>query len=807
MSNKHKKFICIHGHFYQPPRENAWLEVIEVQDSAYPYHDWNERISAECYAPNAASRILDHKNVIRNIINNYSKISFNFGPTLLSWMEEKDPDIYQAILEADKESLQVFSGHGSAIAQVYNHMIMPLSNRKDKETQVLWGICDFEKRFKRKPEGMWLAETAVDTETLEVLAENDIKFTILAPRQAKAVRKIGEEEWTSVNDQTVNTRKSYLCNLPSGKQISIFYYDGGISQAVAFQGLLNDGKRFAESMLGVFDPNDDEPQLSHVATDGETYGHHHKHGEMALAFCVDYIEKHKSANLTNYGEYLTKFPPQCETQIHEDSSWSCVHGVERWRNNCGCNSGGNPTWHQLWRGPLRNALDWLRDESIRLFDEEGRKYLNDPWKARNEYIHIILNRSEEITNEFLKVHARSVNGSDYSMVFRLLEMQRHAMLMYTSCGWFFDEISGIETTQIMQYACRVVQLSKQVGNVDLEEEFIRQLERVPSNLPALGNGAQVYRKHVQPSMINLQRVGMHYAVSSVFEEEPEILPLFNYIVNNEFFLKKTSGEQKLVLGITKVKSLVTHSEKRFAFAVIYLGKHELLGNISLDMKADKFASMQHRVVSAFQEGRSGDVIGHMQTYFGPDKYTIWQLFQDEKRKILNMIAQQSLEELQASLRRTYNRDYSLITALSYNDIPIPNAYRATFEYVLNADLLRNFQSNKMLPKELERIVGELERWNLKVEDRDKISREAGECITREIKRVASERGNAKRIQRLNRIFPLLLKLKLEPNLHDSQNLYFEIAMEAKQQATVDLIDKEWITQFILLGENLGVKVE
>src|SRR6478736_6361879 len=474
------KYICIHGHFYQPPRENAWLEVIEVQDSAYPYHDWNERISAECYAPNSASRILDHRNIIKNIINNYSKISFNFGPTLLSWMEEKDPETYEAILEADRESKKYFSGHGSAIAQVYNHIIMPLASRNDKETQVIWGIRDFEKRFKRKPEGIWLAETAVDTETLEVLTENDIKFTILAPRQAKAVRKIGDSEWKSVNDQTINTRKSYLCTLPSGKKISLFYYDGGISQAVAFQGLLNDGRRLADSMMSIFDSNDSAPQLSHVATDGETYGHHHKHGEMALAYCVDYIEKHKSANLTNYAEFLANFPPEYETQIFENSSWSCVHGIERWRNNCGCNSGGNPTWNQLWRKPLRDALDWLRDESARLFDTVGRKFLHDPQKARNEYISVILKRSDETTSAFLKDHAKSNLGNDDSMIFRLLEMQRHAMLMYTSCGWFFDEISGIETTQIMQYACRAMQLVSQIVEVNLEIEFLNRMQLAPS---------------------------------------------------------------------------------------------------------------------------------------------------------------------------------------------------------------------------------------------------------------------------------------------------------------------------------------
>jgi alpha-amylase/alpha-mannosidase (GH57 family) len=475
-----KKYICIHGHFYQPPRENAWLEVVEVQDSAHPYHDWNERITAECYEPNSASRILDSDRVIRNITNNYSRISFNFGPTLLSWMEVNAKETYHAILEADKESMVHFKGHGSAIAQVYNHIIMPLANRRDKETQVIWGISDFEKRFSRKPEGMWLAETAVDYETLEILAEHDIKFTILAPRQAKATRKTGEAEWTTVNDKTVDSRKAYICNLPSGKKISVFFYNGDISQAIAFNGLLNDGKSFAENLISSFDGEDKETQLVHVATDGETYGHHHKHGEMALAFCLDYIEKNKSVELVNYSYFLEQDPPEHEAQIIENSSWSCVHGIERWRSNCGCNSGGHDGWNQLWRGPLRDALDWLRDTTATIFEEEGIKDLTDPWKARDEYIHVILNRSEENIQRFL--NDNTLQETRANSILRLMEMQRHAMLMYTSCGWFFDEVSGIETTQVLQYACRVIQLANQTGGVDLEAEFIQRLELASSNL-------------------------------------------------------------------------------------------------------------------------------------------------------------------------------------------------------------------------------------------------------------------------------------------------------------------------------------
>ncbi len=802
--SSNKKYICIHGHFYQPPRENAWLEVIEVQDSAHPYHDWNERISAECYSPNASSRILDNDNFIKKIVNNYSKISFNFGPTLLSWMEVKDKPTYDAILEADRESVKYFDGHGSAIAQVYNHIIMPLANRKDKETQVIWGIRDFEYRFKRRPEGIWLAETAVDYETLEVLAENNIKFTVLAPRQAAAIRKIGDANWNTVNDRSVDTRKAYTCKLPSGKSINVFYYNGDVSQAIAFNGLLYDGRRFADSLFNSFNGADSETQLVHVATDGETYGHHHKHGEMALSFCLDIIEKDKNIELTNYAHFLSVTPVEYETQIIENSSWSCVHGVERWRSDCGCNSGGHSDWNQKWRGPLRDALDWLREEVTLIFEREGEKVLRNTWEARNEFIHVILKRGDESVKRFLKNNA--LLDASASNVLRMMEMQRHAMLMYTSCGWFFDEISGIETAQVLQYACRVIQLANQVGGVDLELEFLKRLEDCPSNLALYENAANVYKKLVVPSRTNLQRVGMHFAVASLFEDEPESLTIFNYRTSNELFVRKRSGEQTLVLGITKVKSQVTRSEKRFAFAVIHLGKHNIIGNISLDMEADKFAGMQFRVVKAFEEGRLGDVIGLMQQYFGLEKYTIWQLFQDEKRKVLDFISQQSLAQLESSFRLIYNSDYPLITALSNNDVPIPNAYRTTFEYILNADLVNMLKSEKISTKELERISSELERWNLKVLDTEKLSILAGETILRELHKLRSEMENLRRVTRVNKLFPIFNKFNLQPNLQHSQNLYFDVSAEIKSKQEI-ILNTEWADQFNLLGNNLGVKVD
>ena len=796
-----KKYICIHGHFYQPPRENAWLEVIEVQDSAHPYHDWNERISAECYAPNAYARILSGKGVIKNIINNYAKISFNYGPTLLSWMEVNDPHTYRAIIDADGESARQFGGHGSAMAQVYNHMILPLASDRDKETQIIWGIRDFEHRFGRKPEGMWLAETAVDTTSLELLVKHDIKFTVLAPRQAKAIRKIGNPVWNNVTAETLDTRSPYTCVLPSGKSIALFFYDGSIAQGVAFDGLLNDGRKFASRMISAFDPVSPEAQLVHIATDGETYGHHHKHGDMALAYCLDYIGRQSDVRLTNYAEYLSMFPPVYEALIHENSSWSCVHGVERWRENCGCNS-GTPDWHQLWRKPLREALDWLRDEVSEIYTREGRKILHDPWKARDEYIEMILNRNDETMADFLKRHC--IHEVQPNQVFRLMEVQRNTLLMYTSCGWFFDEISGIETVQILQYACRAIQLLSQTVDIDLEEEFLRRVAIAPSNVPSLGDGAEVYAKFVVPSKTNLQRVGMHYAVASLFEEDPEATPIFNYTTSNDLFVRKEAGELKMVLGITNVQSNVTRSEKKFSFAAVYLGHHNIIGNISLDMSTDRFNQVQAQLLKAFDEARIGDIIGVIQSQFGGEKYTIWTLFRDEKRKVFNLITYQSMRDLESSLRRIYNRDYPLVMALANSDTPIPSAYRTTFAYILNEDLIRCFEAERMNVSQIERSMNELVKWRLEIDDAGKLERLAGESIFREVKRIRAESDNYKRIQRLNRVFPLLRAFNIKPGLYKSQNLYFEM-VSANQSLRGR--SPEWIKHFAVLGDNLGVRVE
>lgn len=491
-------WVCIHGHFYQPPRENPWTGEVEEQEGAAPYHDWNERITAECYRPNLAARILAPDGSVAETVNNYTRISFNFGPTLLNWLAHHAPDVYSGILQADRVSRKRYRGHGGAIAQAYHHAILPLANSRDKRTEILWGIRDFEYRFRRRPEGMWLPETAVDLETLDLLAEMGIRFTILSPRQAAAVRHLGGGHWSDVRAGAVDTRRAYRVALPSGRSLAVFFYDGRIAQDVAFGGILSNGEHYAFRLLEACSEAHPLPALSHVATDGETYGHHHRFGDMALAYALRTVEKHPTAKLTVYGEYLEESPPQWEVQILPNTSWSCVHGVERWRSDCGCQTGAPDGWNQQWRKPLRDALDWLRDVVAVLYEREARGLLVDPWEARNDYIWVLLEGTEASRRRFLKRWAVPVRlqQGQREKIFRLLEIQRYCLMMYTSCGWFFNDISGIETVQILRYAARAVELAREEFAVDLEGPFLDRLAQALSNLPEEGSGRDIYRRRV-----------------------------------------------------------------------------------------------------------------------------------------------------------------------------------------------------------------------------------------------------------------------------------------------------------------------
>ncbi len=805
------RYICIHGHFYQPPRENPWLEAVELQDQAYPYHDWNERITSECYAPNAASRILNERGQIKKIVNNYARISFNFGPTLLHWMEAQAPEVYRAIIESDRESMQNFSGHGSALAQAYNHMIMPLANRRDKYTQVIWGIRDFEHRFGRKPEGMWLPETAVDLETLEIMAEQGIRFTILAPHQARRVRKIGGSSWQEVGPGGIDPSMPYRLRLKNQDRIiNIFFYDGPIARAVAFEDLLNNGEYFAHRLLGGFVESRSWAQLVHIATDGETYGHHHRYGDMALAYALDYIESNKLARITNYSEYLDMYPPSHEVEIVENTSWSCAHGVERWRNNCGCNSGMHPGWSQAWRAPLRNALNWLRNSIASRYEEEGRRYLKDPWAARDDYISVVLDRSAESLRKFFEKHAaRALDPAEQVTALKLLEMQRHAMLMFTSCGWFFDDISGIENVQVLQYAGRVMQLGQEVFGCSLEPRFLEILEQARSNVPEYRNGAHIYEKFVKPAMVDLPKVGAHYAISSLFETYDEQSRIYCYTVDRQDHRRLETGKAKLVFGRARVTSEITRESTVLDYGVLYFGIINVSGGVRVYQGEEDYQEMVRGISGSFERGDLPGVIRLLDQYFEGRIYSLRQLFRDRQRRILDMILDSTLAEVEADYRRIYDNHVSLMRFLKDLDIPRPRALNCAAEFILNTGLRRAISEEELAFEHITAVLNEAKNLDIPF-DREGLGYALRQTVERMAERLRSRPEDLSLLENLEKATGLARAVPFEVDLWKAQNIYYKLLQkvypELRRQAEKGEEDaKAWISRFNSLGENLKVR--
>lgn len=681
------RFLCIHGHFYQPPRENAWLEEIERQDSAAPAHDWNERVCAECYSPNSLARVLNGEGQLIDLTNNYARMSFNFGPTLLSWMEKHAPEVYQAVLDADKQSQTFFNGHGSAIAQCYNHIILPLANARDRETQIKWGIADFKRRFGREPEALWLAETACNTPTLCDLADAGMKYVILAPGQCARVRKIGAEKWQEVGAQ-VDPKRAYLCKLPNGKSIAIFFYDGPVSQSIAFADTLSSGEKLAGRLLGAFGPGE-EPQLMHIATDGETYGHHQKFADMALAYCLRKIEENPEVQLTVYGEFLEKYPPQYETQIVENSSWSCCHGVERWRADCGCNS-GRAGWHQKWRAPLRNALDFVRDELVNTFETLGRRYFKDPWAARNDYSELMADRSLDAQHRFFLRHATEDAWRDRSTALKLLEMQKNALYMYTSCGWFFDEISGIETVQIMQYAARALELNRELTGRDLEPAFLEKLALAPSNIKTLKNGAGVYERYVKPQAVPLEKIALQHAVSLLADEtrNPALcgaceVPLWQAH-------KLTADGFLLCYGDIALKSTITLEEGKWQFALFRRGAAAFVCVLSPDGKFDRnavFAKME----SLFKAAQYDELEQFVRSEFST-QIALLSMTADVRRRVMEHTLSHVDKELDRDFTKIFETQYPVVRGLQAIGAPVPPAFLAVADVVLANDVKTEFSA-------------------------------------------------------------------------------------------------------------------
>ena len=817
------RFVCVHGHFYQPPRENPWLETIEVQDSAAPYHDWNDRITAECYAPNGASRITNKEDEIIRIMNNYARMSFNFGPTLLLWLKDYAPRTYRMVLDADKASVQRYGGHGSALAQVYNHMILPLASTRDAHTQVRWGITDFESRFNRKPEGMWLSETAVNRATLDILAQEGIKFTVLAPAQCARTRPLTAEgqpapNWAETRDSSVDTTHPYLVRLDEGRSIAVFFYNGPLSRAVAFEGLLNSGRDFGERLVGSYrDTPAGQPataQLTHIATDGESYGHHHKHGEMALSYAMHWIEENHRACLTNYGEFLERFPPQFEAEVNDDTSWSCAHGIERWRSDCGCNS-GRAGWNQKWRAPLREALDYLRDATAPLCEQFAKPLLKDLWAARDSYIHVILDRSAGPIERFFKNHAkRKLSPADRVKVFELLELQRHTQLMYTSCGWFFDEISGIETVQIIAYAGRVLQLAAKLfgaAGAALETSFLDLLSKAKSNIPEMGDGAEIYRRYVTSMKIGLEQVGAHYAISSIFRPYPEDGELFCFDVHRESHDVFSSGRGRVALGRATISSRITEETEAVCFAVLHLGDQNLSAAVNrYDAKdpaeIEHFTAFTSEVGSAMRRANLPEVIRLIDRRFGETDYSLTSLFADEQHRILNIILNRTVSEMEDSLRKIYEDHAGLLRFLTESGMAAPPALATAASFAINSNLRRAIEAEDFDHDEVTSLLQHAEADQINL-DTQFLGYTTGLRMKRAMVRLeaaaAGEPADAGALADALELANCIRTMPFEVNIWQAQNIWNDLL----RRSDPNYWSPEWKEDFKKLGQAMNIAVD
>ena len=805
-----KRFVCIHGHFYQPPLENPWLETVETEDTAAPYHDWNERICAECYATNGAARIVNNKNQIQRIVNNYARISFNFGPTLLSWLKENAPRAYRMILDGERRSRKSYGGHSSAMAQVYNHIILPLAGTRDRITQIRWGIADYQRHYGAPPEGMWLAETAADTESLELLAQHGIKFTLLAPHQCRRIRALKEGTgWTDTAGATVDTTRPYLVRFDSGVSIAVFFYNGPTSRAIAFEGLLNSGESLAARLKAGF-KDGTQPQLVHVATDGESYGHHHKYGEMALAYALRLLEDDKTVKLTNYGSYLEQFPPEYEAEIVDNTSWSCEHGVERWRSNCGCN-GGKPGFNQLWRAPLRQALDELRDGVAPLTEQEGGKLFKDVWAARDSYIEAMLDRGTESLERFFGAHESHVlTEAERVRARELMEMQRHAQLMYTSCGWFFDDIAGIETVQVIAYAARVLQLAQELFGQQaeaLEPRFLARLAEARSNVAGAGDGARIYKECVATMELGLEQVAAHYAISSVFSSFTEETDLFCYRVRRISYEIYTSGRGRLALGRAQIASTITGQQQSFWFAVLHFGDQNITAAVKAYNEADaaEFEAFAKQATEQVQRADFPDVIRLLDRYYGHVDYSLTSLFSDEQRRIVKLILNSTLQDIEKSLTGIYEDHASLLHYLSQAGLPKPPALTLAAGFAVNAGLRRALETDPIDQALLQSFLSLAKADQVPLETAT-LSYIADDRMKRAMIKLVMSSGSVELLDRALALAHTLVELPFELNLWQAQNIWYEI-LRTSGYALIALAKADrphWEKNFRELGSCLSI---
>jgi alpha-amylase/alpha-mannosidase (GH57 family) len=773
MDGMARRLLCLHGHFYQPPRENPWIEAIEVQDTAEPFHDWNERIASECYGPNGSARIKGAEDRILDIANNYLHLSFNFGPTLLAWLERARPDTYARVVLADQQSLEA-RGEGNAIAQGYSHAILPLANARDRRTQVLWGVADFRRRFHRPPLGFWIPETAADTPTLAALVEAGIRFTVLSPYQAVRVRPPGGG-WQDARGARFDPTRPYRVRVEGGELV-VFFYDGHIARDLAFGDALGSPGKLIERLLGGFDGGRGHDEILTVAFDGETLGHHKKGGDEVLAAALRQLAGRSDVELVNLGQALRRVPAEWEAEIVEGASWSCAHGVERWRSDCGCNTGGGPGWRQAWRAPLRTALEWLRDRIDAIFEREGNGLFPDAWRVRDAYVELVLDPERREASEFLRQQAgRELSEQEEVRALSLLEMERQSLLMFTSCGWFFSEISGIETVQVLKYAARAIQLARDLVGLDLEQDLEARLALAPSNDPAVGDGRQVYQRLVKPSVVTLEGVAAHLAISSSVRDVADEGRMFCHAFRLEGRRTVQAGPISTALGRVRLEHLLTHERLDAIACVLHFGEADFRCGLTPYRGPEHEAEVETALLERSQSESLAHLLRETDRFFPGRDYGLRDLFLDERRRVADLLLQGTIQRYAAHYQEIFEDNRRLMEFLCEIDSPIPNPLRVAADVTLTRRLVHLTRAARA--GELDLAAAEVEMEEVAALARrlgahlhmPNIRREVGKLVTQNLQELLAGKPPARPAAMLARLVGLARRLGMELDLWEAQN--------------------------------------
>ncbi|UCF82880.1 MAG: DUF3536 domain-containing protein [Desulfobacteraceae bacterium] len=814
-NSKIDKYLCIHGHFYQPPRENPWIGAVEYQTSARPYHDWNDRITRECYGPNTRARLHGKGGRILKLLNNYEYMSFNFGPTLLSWLEKAHPWIYNQVLVADRASRDRYQGHGNALAQVYNHIIMPLARRRDKLTQIRWGLADFMQRFARKAEGMWLAETAVDTETLELMVQEGIKFTILSPTQAKSVRPLAltgesvDNDWQDVSEGRIDPTRPYRVWLDKNSRrfIDIFFYNGLLSRAVAYEKILASGENFLSRIQQAFGDHRDGPQLVSIATDGESYGHHFKFGDLALSWLFHQLEKTGSIKLTNFALFLECFPPKHEVKLFENSSWSCFHGVDRWRADCGCSVNQTPGWNQAWRAPLREGLDWLSHELETIFKEQSKRLLKDPWKARDDYVTVFTNPSDQGRKRFFQHHAAHRLGTDEKIeTLLLMESQRMSLYMFTSCGWFFDDISGLEAAQVLKYAARAIDLVRPWVKRDLEEGFMGFLSRATSNDPVYRDGVRVYQRLVQPSRIDPSNATAHCALGTLAGVHPQEACVFSEMVRSVWQRDLRDHDLHAVLGESQVVEKVTGQEYSRTYLALRRGASQLrclTGESVAKLDQEQTVRELEPLLASAEPEKIQSVFSRQMRQV--KSYEFQDLIPDTRKCLVEGLARIVYGQIKGSILEHEKalREFMLFLEHTGESAPqiLGNAFSLLISDQLAALMTADQEELDADWEDFNRIVKQARHLEL-VLNMPEFRKKAQELILREMEKLTLS-GNPDAMKKVINFLNMVEELHLELDLWECQNMVYDLY---KDPHFIQRLNSKASSTFRTLGERLGFQL-